>query len=164
MSDTSQNSFTIIAMETCILDLSQITYSWDKSRRVLTMYSPTKEVLAELLFDEEDNREIDDREAAFKVCEKALKKAKLKRHGKDGKIYKVKLALYNPISKEISVGPSDENKIYKGPALKIPAHGLLAKENTDEILLEDGRQLDIQNPDFNRITRMLYTHRNYIPN
>jgi hypothetical protein len=144
-------------METCILDLSQITYSWDTSRKILTMYSPTKEILTEVVMDQK--REISDREAAFTACEKALDRSKLKRHAKDGKIYKVNLALYNPLSKEISVGSSQYNKIYSGIPLNIPAQGLLAKEVDDEFILEDGQHLYKVIPDFNHVTRILHTHR-----
>lgn len=142
-------------MEYCILDLSTIRYRWNADHTAVRMFSPTRELLADLVLPAGTS----DREAAFLCCEHALDKSRLRRFAQDGTAVRTRVALYNPLTGEVALGSTPDTIVYGGAVLETPAHGVLGTVSGEELVLEDATRLSRVESTFTSLTRRLATLR-----
>lgn len=146
-------------MDVCILDLASLRYQRNREHTSLTVYSALREVLAVLEVDPG----LDERELAFLGCDAALERARLVRVDPVRGRSRLRVALYNPYTAEVSLGAIPDTRAFTDESpLLVPEDGLVASldgSGASSRLVVAGRELVPVEHTFTSLTRAYSAHR-----
>lgn len=103
----------------CVFDLASVRFAMDESG-FITVRAASGEVLASVAID----GDVDRRQSAFAACDAALASGTVLREDADGVPCVHRVALYNPLSGEVAVGPVPHTKVFRsGDVIVLSVNG-----------------------------------------
>jgi len=137
-------------MDYVIFDLATLRYRFGAHRASVSALAPTGELLAVVDLAPHHS----DREAAFLAADAALRTGRVVRSG-----HHVRVALYNPYTADVCVGPVPTTKVYcdRQPLVLAP-EGLLATLDETGLCVSEDRTLGLFTPTLASTSRKLLAH------
>ena len=133
-----------------VFDLATIRYRFTPTKHAVSALASSGELLAQVDLSPHH----DEKEAAFLAADAALRGARVKRAST---LYKV--ALYNPYSAVICVGPVPHTLVYGDRLpLEIPTTGLVVDVLPDYIEISPTRCLSLRESSLSQVTRDVASH------
>lgn len=117
-------------MDLRVYDLASVRYAWNRDRTRLQLLGAHGEFLGAA----DVAAGADARAAAYAACEAALDRGRVR---VDGRLWRI--ALYNPYSAEVSVGPAADNRIHsdQAPVAISPAGSPAHLDDDILVIVED---------------------------
>jgi hypothetical protein len=155
------------ATDIVVVDMSSLRLMVDRGRESVTVAHglepivvvPLREI-AELLpaaSGPADESRL--REAVFLLMDRALASGRLTRVTDAAIATRLPVALYNPHTAEVAVGPVPTTRAYSaGVPLPLPESGLVCQLSGDMLVWGDGTELREQNRTFAQMTRVFVAH------
>lgn len=108
---------------TLLVDMATLRYRWGPDRRSCALLLSTGELV--VVVDVDDPSE-DVRVVAYRALDAALDRGRVQRLRADGRTVTVPVAVYNPFSAEVSVGPVPHTVTFTDEdPLPVPAEGCM---------------------------------------
>ena len=139
-------------MDYLIFDIATVRYRYNATRTTMSAFAPTGELLSVVDLAPHHST----REAAFLAADAALRSARLLRAAT-----RYALALYNPYSADVCVGPTPETKIYSTrQPLTLTLDGTFAEVSGDVLCVhtDGGVELPLYHATIASTSRALVSH------